>query len=86
MALVHKLKEDKLTHHANIYKPTTMSSPNFNINQSVKVTKDSNHIKASDIVYKIACLDRIMGSISAVLSLEGKVVGSVSESCLEASK
>lgn len=63
-----------------------MSSPNFNINQSVIVTKDSNHIKAGETVYKIASLDRITGRISAVLLLDGKSIGAIPENCLQAAK
>lgn len=63
-----------------------MSSPNFNINQRVKVIKSHNHIQADDTVYTIGSLDRISGRISAVLLKDGNIVGVVDESCLEASK
>lgn len=63
-----------------------MSSPNYITGQSVKVTKDHNHIKAGDTVYQIGSLDRISGRISAVLLLDGKSIGAIPESCLQAAK
>lgn len=63
-----------------------MSSPNFNLNQRVIVTQDHNHIPADDTIYQIGSLDRIQGSIQAVLMQNGKVVGALPQTKLQAVK
>lgn len=63
-----------------------MSSPNFNLNQRVIVTQNHNHIKAGETIYQIGSLDRVQGSINAVLMQNGKVVGVLPQTKLQAVK
>lgn len=53
-------------------------------NQQVIVTQPHNHIHADGTVYQIGSLDHISGSISAVLLKDGKCIGSIPESKLQA--
>lgn len=61
-----------------------MSETKFMRNQQVIVTQPHNHIMADNTVYQIGSLDRISGSINAVLLKDGKCIGSIPENKLQA--
>ena len=63
-----------------------MSDYNFHPNQKVKVIKSHNHIIADDTEYRIGQMNRICGAVSVQIMKDGKCVGAINESCLEAIK
>lgn len=63
-----------------------MSNSNFSRGQKVIVAQPHNHIQADGTEYTIGSLDRILGAISAVLLKDGKCIGSLPESKLQAVK
>lgn len=61
-----------------------MSAPKFNPGQRVKVIQSHNHIIADDTEYRIGQINRICGAVSVQIMKDGKCIGAVPESCLEA--